>query len=114
MSDENAFREWAILELFGHQRMGGYVTPASWPEGFIRIDIPGESGDFTDTHLFNPKATYGIRPTTQEVATAFARHNRPQPVHPWELPPARPVVAEDPDDQGDDDGAEIAETDPWG
>ncbi|HZB28957.1 MAG TPA: hypothetical protein VE465_02205 [Streptosporangiaceae bacterium] len=106
MTDQTnqAFAQWAIVELFGHKRFGGYVTEAELAgDGFIRIDIPGENGTFTDTHLFNPKALYGIHPTTEQIAKAFARHARPEPVHRWELESATPRVEHEPYDRDEPD-----------
>lgn len=101
-STDQAFAEWAILEVFGHNRWGGYVTETEIAgHGFIRIDIPGDNGTFTDTHLYNPKALYGIHPTTEETARAFARTCRPEPVHRWELQSAGAHNVEHIDDDAD-------------
>lgn len=37
------FEGWAILELMGHRRLGGYVSEATVAgAGFLRIDVPGD------------------------------------------------------------------------
>ena len=41
MSDKNGFNEWALVELFGHQKIVGKVTEATLAGGaFLRVDVP--------------------------------------------------------------------------
>lgn len=92
MSDPEAtpFAEWVILELMGHRRLAGYLTEQEIAgRGFLRLDVP--AGDQpAATQLYNPTSVYCITPTTEDVARAVARGNRPAPVQRWELEPARP------------------------
>lgn len=89
MSDEKApFEGWAILELMGHRRLGGYVAEATVAgAGFLRIDVPGEDGPEA-TQLYSPSSVYCLTPTTEAMARAVAARSRPEPVRRWELPPA--------------------------
>ena len=81
------FGEWAILELMGHRRLGGYVTEQEIAgTAFLRIDVPGDDDSAAATQFYAPAAVYAITPTTEEIARAVAAHNRPEPVHRWELP----------------------------
>ncbi|WP_207955809.1 hypothetical protein [Rubrobacter marinus] len=94
MSDEKqAFEGWAILELFGHRRLGGYVSEQELAgTAFVRIDVPdaeGEADDRIATQLYNTSAVYALTPTTEEVARAVAAYNKPAPVQRWELPAPR-------------------------
>jgi len=39
------FEEWALLELFGHQRLAGRVTgTAARGASFVRVDVPQDDG----------------------------------------------------------------------
>lgn len=105
MTDEKpAFEGWAILELMGHRRLGGYVAEATVAgAGFLRIDVPGDDsgeGEGTEaTQFYSPSSVYCLTPVTKEMARAVAARNRPQPVRRWELPaarePARSTTCED-------------------
>lgn len=80
------FDEWAIVDLFGHQRFAGRVRKASFPPDFLRLDVPATPGFDAITKLINPKAVYELVPTTEEIATQVAAGCRPEPVRRWELP----------------------------
>lgn len=83
------FEGWAILELMGHRRLGGYVTEVTLAgAGMLRIDIPelvlGETTHAAATQFYPPASLYALTPTTEEIARAV--RSRPEPVHAWELP----------------------------
>lgn len=89
MADDAIFEGWAVLELMGHRRLGGYLQEVTIAGGaFIRIDVPGDTDDSDPvaTQLYSPSAVYCISPTTEELARAVASRNQPAPVHRWELP----------------------------
>jgi hypothetical protein len=91
MNDEKqgVFAEWAILELMGHRRLAGRVQEvAVCGQGLLRIDIPCEP---PVTQYYGIGSVYCVTPTTEELARAIARNWRPEPVHPYELPPPAPV-----------------------
>jgi hypothetical protein len=64
--DENkaVFEVYALVELFGHQRLAG--------AGFIRVDVPQTSRRAGFTRFFGPSAIYGITPVDEAVAKALA------------------------------------------
>lgn len=91
---EASFTGWAILELMGHRRLGGYISEAEIAGAkFLRIDIPSSDGPPT-TQLYGPSAIYSLTPTTEEIAKAVAERNRPVPVYQWELPALRVPAVE--------------------
>lgn len=109
MTEQEAspLRFWAVLELMGHRRLAGYLTEQEVAgAAFIRIDVPGDEGA-TATQFYAPAAVYCITPTTEEIARAVAKRDRPEPVSRWELPApkaeARPLPDEDPDPYDDED-----------
>ena len=93
MSDEKPpFEGWAILELMGHRRLGGYVAEATVAgAGFLRIDVPGADGPEA-TQFYSPSSVYCLTPTTEAMARAVAVRSRLEPVQRWELPAAPDAV----------------------
>jgi hypothetical protein len=93
MSDQasDKFASWAILELMGHRRLGGFVSETTLAGGaFLRIDVPGDvEGEVHSTQFYSPGSVYCLTPCAEAVAKIVARTSRPEPVHQWELPRAR-------------------------
>ena len=98
MTAESApvFEGWAILELMGHRKLGGYVREQNVAgAGFVRIDVPrsdGKDGDAA-TQFYAPGAIYCITPVTEVLARKVAAGCQPEPVTRWELPAPRAVPA---------------------
>lgn len=80
---------WAICELMGHRRLGGFVREVELAGAkALRIDVPRADGGMT-TQFYGGGSLFCLTPTTEEIARAVARGAQPQPVHTFELPPAR-------------------------
>jgi hypothetical protein len=80
------FGHWAVLELLGHVRLGGYITEEPlFGVNMGRIDIPG-AGKTMTTQYFGGSSVYRLTPCTEEVARAVAAQCQPTPIHRWELP----------------------------
>lgn len=91
---EQRFEHWAVVDLFGHQRLAGRVTEQVIAgTGFLRIDVPREDGSFV-TKLQNPKSVYAMAPCSEEVAREAAKRL-------GGVEPVRPMVLQLP--QHDDD-----------
>lgn len=107
MAEYETFEEgWAILELLGHRRLGGFLREQEFAGGaFIRIDIPGDGdqAEVVATQLYAPAAVYCLTPCSEEAARVAAAAGQPQPVHRWELPAALPAeeTASEHDDEQD-------------
>lgn len=87
MPAPDTFAGWAILELMGHRRLGGYVTEATLAgAGFLRIDVPGQGEATVATQYYRPDSVYALTPATEEAARAVAQMAQPAPVQRWELP----------------------------
>jgi hypothetical protein len=81
------FESWAVVELFGHQKIAGKVSEATIAGGaFIRVDVPQNAEQKAFTKFLGTGAIYSINPTTEEIATAMASYIRATPVHYYELP----------------------------
>jgi hypothetical protein len=84
--ENDVFKEWCILELMGHRRLGGLVSEAEVGGiPFLRIDIPS---DPPVTQFYGKAAVYAMTPTTEEIARAVSQHFH-GPVSRYELPAAR-------------------------
>jgi hypothetical protein len=85
---QDKFAGYAILELMGHRRLGGFVQETTLAGGaFLRIDVPGDvDGEVHSTQFYSPGSVYCLTPCSEDAAKLVARSNRPQPVHQWELP----------------------------
>lgn len=94
--DKPLFKGWAVLELMGHRRLGGYVTEEEhFGVPLLRIDIPGP-GDSTITQFYSASALYALTPSTEEAAKAVAAYNQPRPIARFELSSPRVVDDDDP------------------
>lgn len=103
---------WAIIELFGHNTIAGFVTEQSIGGGaFIRVDVPAVDEEHPAfTKFYGDKAVYAITPCTEEVARIAARKLRVRPVSPYTVPvpPAnRQLVDSYSQDDLDDDEDEL-------
>jgi len=96
------FEGWAILELMGHRRVGGYVRQVEiFGTAMCRVDVPGpEAGAVAATQFYSGGSIYCLTPTTETIARAIATQNQPEPVSLWELRQALPAP------RGDDDRVE--------
>lgn len=118
-----AYEGWAILELMGHRRLGGWISETTFAgKAFVRIDVPGpnarrgegllpvltpSSGEgFVATQLYNGDAVYCLTPCSWEAAFAAATVHQPTPIQRWELPAPENANSRgdlDDDDLDDDD-----------
>jgi hypothetical protein len=106
--EEKNFRQWAVVELFGHQQIAGLVSEQTIAgQGFVRVDVPTCGDQEAFTRLFGTGAIYSIIPTTEEIATAFARRNISRPINPWQL--ALPEPDKEDEGQDDEDDRELDE-----
>ena len=89
MKEETAkFEEWALLELFGHQRLAGLVTEIQLGgASFVRVDVPGDTKKSPAklTRMYNPSAIYSITPVTEETARMLAKNISGEPVTRWDV-----------------------------
>ena len=97
----NSFDEWALVELFGHQRIVGRVTESVLAGGsFLRVDVPSFNGAPAFTRFIGPSAIYSLNPITEEVARGLMANGRNEPVSRFELPQIAEKV-EDTEDKGE-------------
>ncbi len=96
MSGNKPFEEFALVELFGHQRIAGKVTEAEIGGGkFIRVDVPALDQDSLPvTRMYSPGAIYGITPLSEETTLALARQLKVAPMSRWD---ARALIEKEPE-----------------
>ena len=86
-TEKTSFNEWALVELFGHQKIVGKVSEASLAGGaFLRVDVPAFNGQPAFTRFYGPGAIYSINPVTEEIARGLMTQYRNEPVSRFELP----------------------------
>jgi hypothetical protein len=77
---------WALVELFGHQRIAGKVTPSEMGAGdLIRVDVPALKDRAPLTKYYNIKAIYAVTPVDEATATRMADSIKAAPVSEWVL-----------------------------
>lgn len=84
--DEERFEQWAVVELFGHQKIAGRVSNAQIGGAtFIRVDVPQISdGAKGFTRFYSPSAVYGINPVAEHIAKEMAKRIDSRPIVAWE------------------------------
>lgn len=83
-----SLQSWALVELFGHQRIVGMVTvePAEFP-GMIRVDVPdlvkdGKVARKGLTRYIGKAALYGVTPCDEETVRRMLPHIDGKPSRP--------------------------------
>lgn len=101
---QDKFETWALVELFGHQRIVGLVTEqAIGGASFIRVDVPDATGATRFTRMFGAAAIYAINPVGKDVAIQLAQRCDARPVQSYELPQ---LTAGSETEEGDEGGDE--------
>ena len=103
MSESHTVIEgWAIIELFGHNKIAGYVTTAIvGTSGMLRVDVPTMDDMPGYTRFYSPGAVYSLTLVTEELARLALRALRPEAVTvyiPKQLTVSRDEHASDSDD----------------
>ena len=86
MEEQSKIEQWAVVELFGHQKIAGLLTEATIGGcSFVRVDVPaiGESPAFTK--LYGNGAIYAISFVTEDIARRAASYYEVKPVQSYEL-----------------------------
>ena len=66
MSETQGLETWAIVELFGHQKIAGHISEANVAgTTMLRVDVPEVDGQAAFTRLYGGSAIYSITPTDE-------------------------------------------------
>jgi hypothetical protein len=72
-AQDSELKAWALVELFGHQRIVGYLTQQTFGTGVLfRVDVPdltkdGEVKRQGFTRYFGLSSIYSITPITEQT-----------------------------------------------
>jgi hypothetical protein len=104
--EQEAKEMWALLELFGHQRVAGKVVEAEIGGGhLLRVDVPAVKGREPLTKYYNVKAVYGLTPVDEPTARRMAEDIDPAPVKEYsierEIARRKQLGSGDPEDEID-------------
>ena len=87
MSEKQEGGFWALVELFGHQQLAGFVSSQTvGGQSFVRVDVPETKQQEAWTKLYGPGAIYAITPITEELARQKAAALEVTPIKAWDLP----------------------------
>lgn len=77
---------FAIVELFGHQKMAGVVTEQQLGgASFVRVDVPETESSPAFTRLLNPSAIYAINPVSEDVMKLKVESLNAKPIEAWDF-----------------------------
>lgn len=80
------FKSWAVVELFGHQRLVGVVSEQTIAgQGFIRVDVPETKSQSAFTRLLGAGSIYAINPVSEDIARAYIDHQSQAPIDVFEI-----------------------------
>ena len=72
--EQEAKELWALVELFGHNRVAGKVTEAEIGGGsLIRVDVPAVRDREPLTKYYNVKAIYALTPVDEATCLEMAK-----------------------------------------
>jgi hypothetical protein len=95
----DAFDNFCIVELFGHQKIAGRVTEqVIGGQSFVRVDVPQTKRHAPFTRMFGSGAIYSITPVSQEIASAAAEQIYTPPVTVYIEPSHQLPITNDDDD----------------
>lgn len=77
MSDTDVY---AIVEIFGHQKIAGKVSEHNLGGTFVRVDVPAVAGRPPFTKLYGPSAIYAMSFVDEDVCLAAAEKLQIKPV----------------------------------
>src|SRR5262245_48822257 len=78
MTEQAAFKTWAIVEVMGHNEYAGFVSSENIAgAAMLRVDVPDTSKRTAFTKYLSTSAIYGISPCSEETARAEAQQATP-------------------------------------
>lgn len=91
---EDSLKTWALVELFGHQRMVGHVIcdPPEFP-GMVRVDVPdllkdGKVVRKGFTRYLGRASLYGVTPIDEKTVRELLPSISGRPSQPMSLAPS--------------------------
>ncbi len=107
---EKQFSEWAIVELFGHQKIAGRISEQTVGGcSFVRVDVPETDKAPAFTKLYGNGAIYPITITDEKTAKMAARSYHQEPMDAWTVNHLITALPEIKQTSGDDHEEEYPE-----
>ena len=85
MNENKDTEIWAVVELFGRQRIAGQISEYNMGGVFVRVDVPAVNGRPAFTKLFGQSAIYAITFVDRDVALAAADRLEVKPITPYDV-----------------------------
>lgn len=80
------FEQFAIVELFGHQIIAGFVSEqVIGGQGFVRVDVPTVDDQVGFTKFYGASAIYAITPCDSDTMLAAVKGLARKPIEVWKL-----------------------------
>jgi hypothetical protein len=82
---QDKFEIWAIVELFGHNKMAGLICEQQIAgANMVRVSVPDTAASPKFDRFLNPSSIYAINPVTEEVARGYAEQLQVKPINAWD------------------------------
>lgn len=80
-----SFECWAIVELFGHNKIAGKVSEQTiGGSNMVRVDVPDTKAAPAFTRFLHVNAIYAINPVAQDIATGYAERIQVKPIESYD------------------------------
>jgi hypothetical protein len=77
---------WALVELFGHNRVAGKITEAEMGgDALIRVDVPAVKDREPLTKYYNVKAIYALTPVDEATCLEMAKSIDATPISSYSI-----------------------------
>lgn len=83
---ESKFETWAIVELFGHNKIAGLCSEQNIAgSNMLRVDVPETSRTPGFTRFLSAASIYAINPCDEAVSRYFAEQLQVKPIEIWDI-----------------------------
>jgi hypothetical protein len=87
MTEKQESGFWALVELFGHQQIAGFVCSHTvGGQSFVRVDVPATENQKAWSKLYGTGAIYAITPMAEDLVRQKASALEVAPLTQWDLP----------------------------
>jgi hypothetical protein len=84
-NQESKFKNWCIIELFGHQKIAGYCTEENIAgSNMLRVDVPETKAQPAFTKYYGSSAIYAINPVDETTALMAVENIQVAPINIWQ------------------------------
>lgn len=83
---EQKFETWAVVELFGHNKIAGLCSEQNIAgTNMLRVDVPETDSNPSFTRFVGGASIYAINPVTEEMALFMAFQLNEKPIDGWDI-----------------------------